>query len=96
MPHFLFPISYIKYSTTWVFHTHLTILCDYIPHSLPLQHGITCIGFRDKGEKERFCHQLERVIRWLGEKAQKQKERVLEAGEKQRRGKEETDGPANE
>ena len=46
-------------------------------------------------EKDRFCHQLERVVRWLGEKADKQREKVLEAGgekQKRRSGREETDG----
>ena len=61
-----------------------------------LQHGITCIGFRDKEEKERFCHQLKRAVCWLGERAQKQKEKVMEAGERQRRGRDETDSPEHQ
>ena len=59
-----------------------------------LQHGITCIGFRDEAEKERFCHQLERVARWLEERAGRQKEKVLDPRGKQKRDKEETDGPS--
>ena len=55
------------------------------------QHGITCVGFRDAVEKERFCHQLDRVARWLGERADKQKERVRERGDRQKKGREETD-----
>jgi hypothetical protein len=60
------------------------------------EHGITCIGFRDKEEKEKFCHQLERAVRWLDERAQKQKEKVMEAGERQMRGRDETDGHAHQ
>ncbi|CAI8034911.1 Tyrosine-protein phosphatase corkscrew (Fragment) [Geodia barretti] len=60
------------------------------------EHGITCIGFRDKEEKERFCHQLKRAVCWLGERAQKQKEKVMEAGERQRRGRDETDSPEHQ
>ncbi len=28
-----------------------------------MQHGITCIGFRDAWERERFLHQVDRVVR---------------------------------
>lgn len=55
------------------------------------QHGITCIGFRDAVEKEKFCHQLDRVVRWLGERADKQKEKVLGRGDRQKKVTEETD-----
>ena len=58
-----------------------------------IQHGITCIGFRDTPERDKFCHQLDRVIRWLEEKAERQKERVMEGGGggKQKKGRDETD-----
>ena len=58
-----------------------TLLLDVFTCS---QHGITCVGFRDKIEKDKFCHQLDRTIRWLGEKADKQKDKVLEKGERER------------
>lgn len=38
-----------------VSHTHT--------HTQLMQHGITCIGFRDVREKDRFLHQVDRIIK---------------------------------
>jgi hypothetical protein len=51
------------------------------------EHGITCIGFRDTQEKETFCHQLDRVVCWLSEKAERQRERVVDGGERKKKGR---------
>ena len=56
------------------------------------QHGITCIGFRDTQEKETFCHQLDRVVCWLSEKAERQRERVVDGGERKKKGRAAADG----
>ena len=56
------------------------------------QLGITCIGFRDAQEKEQFCHQLDRVVCWLSEKAERQRERVVDRGDRKKRGKAVADG----
>ena len=42
--------------------------CD-IPSSLSAQHGITCIDFRDTQEKDRFVHQIDRVVKLQQERS---------------------------
>lgn len=34
-----------------------------------MQHGITCIGFKDTQEKDRFLHQIDRVVRLQQERS---------------------------
>lgn len=44
--------------------------------SLPLsQDGITCIGFQDTQEKDRFLHQIDRVVKLQQERSLKLRDR---------------------
>lgn len=36
-----------------------------------MQHGITCIGFRDAHEKDRFLHQIDRIVKLHQDRAVK-------------------------
>ena len=46
-----------------------------ISDSLP-QHGITCVGFHDVREQERFLHQVDRVVRLQQDRAVKLRARA--------------------
>lgn len=41
-----------------------------------MQHGITCIGFRDTQEKDRFLHQIDRVVKLQQERSIKLRARA--------------------
>ena len=41
-----------------------------------MQHGITCIGFRDTQEKDRFLHQIDRLVRLQQDRSMKLRDRA--------------------
>ena len=43
---------------------------DYDSSDL-FQHGLTCIGFRDTREKDRFLHQIDRIVKLHQDRAVK-------------------------
>ena len=67
--------GFYKKSNVWYLNVGSCMLafsaCHAFMYNLPLiscwcfssQHGITCLGFRDVWERERFLHQVDRVVR---------------------------------